>query len=412
MTESSSEESRYTGSGNKAARKLLTVGIVTTSFPVYTGHASGIFVERLVRALCQHVDLRVLLPSPDQAMDSPEDSAYSVICFRYGPRGWQKLAHRPGGIPDALKRNDRSLLLIPFFVLMMFLSCIRLAGRVDLLHGNWSIAGMLAAAAARLRGKPSLVTLRGEDINRAKNSRIFKMILKRSTILNHYSVCVSQAMCEELSAMFPELADRILFIPNGVNSPESIGERCFHDPVRLVTVGSCIQRKRLDVILRAIAQPGVKGKVILRVVGDGPELVNLTGLVRELGVAGNVEFLGAVPPARVWDHLKWADIFVFSSESEGRPNAVLEAMATRLPVVASDIPGVSELIDADLGVLYPVGNADALAESLRAMIRNPEEALQYGINAQAALDRMGLTWAASAERYFSVYEKMIDREIC
>lgn len=385
----------------------LRVGVVTTSFPI-TGHvSSGVFVERLVAHLPQTVAATVLTPCSDSKFVARPDSPYRLKCFTYGPRGWMRLAHKPGGIPDALRRRDPAVLLLPVLLPAMFIACLRLAGRSDILHGNWSVSAVIAAIAARLRGRAAVATLRGEDIIRAESSRLFRLILSLCLALNHRTIVVSEAMRETLCRRYPRWASRIEFIPNGVSIPKLPPRTGFHVPLRLVVVASLIQRKRIDTLIRAMAE-FAENNSVLRIVGDGALRRDLEALSHELGVAQRVEFVGNVPPEEVERHLRWADIFVFASESEGRPNAVLEAMASGLPVVATDLPGITEIVvGSGAGKVFPVGDEVGLAGALHSILESSATYTAFASAGPDWLRRNRLTWEACAERYAASFHSVV-----
>jgi glycosyltransferase involved in cell wall biosynthesis len=386
----------------------LCVGVVTTSFPVVKSSSSGIFVERLVAHIAECAEVTVLVPCPDRDIDQPQEKPYRIEFFSYGIKKWQRLAHYPGGIPDAIRRRDPALLLLPIFIPAMFLACLRLAGKVDIIHGNWSVPGLIAAIAARMRGRPAITTVRGTDVNRAERSLLFRLFLKSTLMLNRYIVVVSEEMRDSLCGRFPLWADRIVFIPNGV-SVEGAGSRPpFRSPMRLLTVGSLIRPKRIETLLSALSQIQHIVNVSLRIVGEGPERDNLEEIANRLSIREYVEFAGSVPPEEVERHLQWADIFVFASESEGRPNVILEAMAAGLPVVATDIPGVRELLGADAGLLFSVGDAPALVRCIRTLISDPDGSHDMGRMAARRIKDNDLTWDTAARRYIALYKDAIE----
>lgn len=381
------------------------VGIVTTSFPVTKSSSSGVFVERLAARIGRRADLTVLVPSPDGHTDVPAGKPYRVSLFSYGKKQWQRLAHHPGGIPDALRRRDPVILLIPLFVSAMFIACLRLAGKVDIMHGNWSVPGLVAAVAARIRRVPAIATVRGEDVTRIDQSLLFRLIFKSLLIMNHYVVVVSEAMQANLRNRFTRWSEKIVFIPNGVSIDSTGIKPPFRSPLRLLSVGSLIRRKRIETLLNALSELKNQPTISLRIIGDGPEREYLEETARSLAVQDFVSFAGNVPPEEIAEHLQWADIFVFASESEGRPNAVLEAMAAGLPVIATDIPGVRELIETDSGMLYPVGDASALAQCIQDMAGNQDRAFSMGRAGIQRINDSGLTWGTAARRYIMLYEK-------
>jgi glycosyltransferase involved in cell wall biosynthesis len=385
------------------APRQLHVGVITTSFPVTDGSSSGIFIERLISHIAAREIVTVLVPCPEDKIDQLRGNSYDIKCFRYGPPRWLSLAHRPGGIPDAIRRRDPAIGLLPLLIFTMFMASLRVAGKVDIIHGNWSIPGLVGAVAAKLRGRPSIVTVRGEDVNRANRSKLFKLVLWACLSMNRYTVVVSEAMRDLLIKQFPGKSDRIVFIPNGVSVAESSNRPAYRSPLRLLTVSSLIRRKRIESLIEMVRHLADIGNVVLRIVGDGPERQNLEGITKRLHLQDNIQFVGAVAPEMVEQQLFWADIFVFSSESEGRPNVILEAMAAGLPVVATDIPGVHELLYPDCGLLVPVGDTIGLARSIMILASNPNEGRHLGDNARARIEDSDLTWVNSARCYESVY---------
>ena len=319
-----------------------------------------------------------------------------------------RLAHRPGGIPDAIRRRDLSLLLLPLFIPAMFLACIRLAASVDVIHGNWSGPGLIGAIAARLMGRPAVATLRGSDVDRAKRSFVFRWILHACVSLNSRTVVVSEHIQRDIRQQFPRYARRIDFIPNGVTVGEiSVSER-FRTPVRLVTISNLIASKRVDILLHALVAQRIPSGVILRIIGDGPERKRLETLAQALDISERVEFVGQVPPTEIQQNLDWADIFVFASESEGRPNVILEAMAAGLPIVAADIPGTKELL-LDNGILVPPGDAEGFSRAINSYIDDPANAINLGRQARQSIVERSLSWEHTGKRYGALYRDLARR---
>ena len=128
-------------------------------------------------------------------------------------------------------------------------------------------------------------------------------------------------------------------------------------PVRLVTLGRLSREKGHDVLLRAVAGLRDRGsRMTLDLVGDGPERVALEALAAELGLGAIVTFRGQLLDADVARAYAAADAFVLPSRSEGFGVALVEAMATGLPVVATRSGGPEDIVLAGDGVL--VGSAD------------------------------------------------------
>ena len=110
-------------------------------------------------------------------------------------------------------------------------------------------------------------------------------------------------------------------------------------------------------------------------VGDGLDAANLKALARRDGLAGRVTITGSVPRGRVFDTMRASDLLVFPSHAEGLPNVVMEAMAVGLPVVATDVGGMREVVLPEAtGLLVPPRNVEALVAGIERVLRRPEEA--------------------------------------
>jgi glycosyltransferase involved in cell wall biosynthesis len=163
-------------------------------------------------------------------------------------------------------------------------------------------------------------------------------------------------------------------------------------PHRLLSVGRLVPKKGVDQVLRAAALARGHGlEVQLRVVGDGPEGPALRYLARRLAL--DASFVGAVAPDRVQPHLAWADALVLGcrrardGDEDGIPNAMLEAMAAGLPVIASDGGAVTEVLrPGDTGWLAGEG-AGALAAAIAQAFAAPDERARRARRARLEVHR-------------------------
>jgi glycosyltransferase involved in cell wall biosynthesis len=129
--------------------------------------------------------------------------------------------------------------------------------------------------------------------------------------------------------------------------------------------------------------------------------------VAELGLLGSVEFLGWVD--NISSLLPRWDVFVLPSLEEGFPIAALDAMAAGLPVVASAVGGVPELIeDGKTGWLVPPRDVEALASRLRLLLKNPEQKLGMGAAGQARV-RDHFSPTQMIESFARLYDELVDR---
>lgn len=388
------------------------MGLVTTSFPVAENPAAGVFVARLAAQLGRRVRLSVLTPSATSPVLQPDGAEYTVRCFRYAPRGWRKLAHEPGGIPAALKRDRRLWALLAVFLTSMLLACRRLARSCDLIHANWSAVGAIAGMAAAVTSTPVVTTLRGTDVKRLRGSLVDRLLLRLCLRTNAFVICVSESVRDQVLQLHPHRARNVLVIPNGVDegllSIRRSYDRAQDRPLRIVSVGSLVPGKGMELLLRATRIVRDRDNVRVTIIGDGPERARLNELISASDLAGCVRLPGIIPPAEIAEHLAKADVFVLASHFEGRPNALLEAMASGLPAIASRIPGVIDLLnDGATGLLFEPGDAEALAACLLRLTRDAALRSGLGKGARAFVLEQGLTWHKAAERYLNVYRAAV-----
>lgn len=171
------------------------------------------------------------------------------------------------------------------------------------------------------------------------------------------------------------------------------------------TVTRFLPQKDPETLVRVLARivaaiPGAQGVVV----GDGPMRPQVERLVDELGVGASVHLLG--PRHDVATLIPAFDVFLFTSRWEGLPRVVVEAAAAGLPIVATDVGGVSELLDDDSAVLVPAGDADALTAGVLALLQDRRRASSLG---QAASGRAGAFGVeAMADDLQRLYERLTD----
>jgi glycosyltransferase involved in cell wall biosynthesis len=144
------------------------------------------------------------------------------------------------------------------------------------------------------------------------------------------------------------------------------------------TVGRLNEIKRQDVLLRAFAKVRAElSETRLLLVGDGPLRQQLEALAKELGIAPAVHFAGYQPSSASF--LQAMNVFALTSRSEGMPQAVLEAAVAKLPIIASRVGGLPEVIqDGRTGLLFEAGDDEALSKGLRELLTNAPLAQRLG----------------------------------
>jgi glycosyltransferase involved in cell wall biosynthesis len=311
--------------------------------------------------------------------------------------------------PAARRHREKS---DPVQMTAFELSALRVVGalaasrKIDRCLLFFTIPGWASALRLSLRGIPYVVSLRGGDVpGFDPNLRLFHTILtpiRRLALGRARAVVANSRGLAELSRRTDPVPVRI--IPNGVDislygRAADLARR--PGPVRLLFVGRLAKQKNLDFLLTQLAALGEASAppFELHLAGGGPLDSHLRQRAQELGLTGRVVWHGPLDRAHVVELYGQCDIFVFPSSFEGMPNVVLEAMASALPVLASDIMGTNELVvPGQTGYLHPPDDAAAFRTGLMRLLTDPEHARRLG---QAGRERVRreYTWQATARAY-------------
>ena len=303
-------------------------------------------------------------------------TAYDVVVAAHGPGPLRSAAEGAGARYVPLEHVRREIDPRQDLLALRELAALCRRTRPQILHANCSkagFAGMLAAALTRVPVR--IYTTHGWPFvwSSGLSQRVYvwgdRLIGRLATRI----VCVSEA--ERRAALQARIcrAGRMVVIPNAVDvGPATAFVRRNGLPT-IVSVGRLAAPKDFPTLLAALAQLET-GSYRARVVGDGPQRAALEADAERLGLSA-VEFLGERDD--VPELLRAAHVFVLPTRSEAHPMSVLEAMAAGLPVVASDVGGVPELLDGH-GLLVPPGDADALAVALRRLIDDPALRARHG----------------------------------
>jgi len=187
---------------------------------------------------------------------------------------------------------------------------------------------------------------------------------------SHGVIVNSLAVGSAVARHEPVLSGRLWVVPNGVRSMARRARmaRPTGAPLTIVCVANLIAYKGHTTLLGAVRQLRPRGWSLL-LVGEGPERESIGRMIASANLQERVFMLGR--RSDVHDILDAADLVVLPSYSEGMPNAVLEAMAHGIPVVASDVGGVRSLLGSGAGIVVAPGDDQALTDALQRLIDDP-----------------------------------------
>jgi glycosyltransferase involved in cell wall biosynthesis/SAM-dependent methyltransferase len=342
----------------------MKIAVFTTSYPTHPDDFAGRFVSGLVERLREGGD-EVTVVAPG-------------VYRTYG------LSSDGGGIVRAAKRRPWAA---PLLLGSMVRALRRAARDADLVHAHWLAGG----AVALLAGKPFVVTLHGtisggrlDDFELLKNPpRLARRVLRGARGV----ICVSEALTQ---AAHEAGFEQAVFIPNGIEIPETVGEEA--EPPEVFYTGRLAPEKGIEEL--AAASEGLN----LVVSGDGP----LRPLLPQA--------LGFLSRAELERRYERAAIVVCPSRSEGFGVVCAEAMAHGKPVVASAVGGLVNLVEHErTGLLVPPRDPEALRAALDRLLADRELRLRLG---EAGREKIiaGYSWDKVVGETRAVYERALAAE--
>jgi glycosyltransferase involved in cell wall biosynthesis len=263
----------------------------------------------------------------------------------------------------------------------------------------------------RSRGKlPYIISLRGSDVP-GYNIRLgldYKLMtgLFRRIWSCAAAVVANSEGLRRLALEFMPTLD-IGVIPNGIDTEKYYPSQKQEPakPIKALAVCRLISRKRIDLLIEAVGQTRELGlDVRLNIAGEGNLMETLKKLANGLKAADRVIFMGRVPAEQMPDVYRDNDIFVMSSAHEGMSNAMLEAMASGLPIITTRCEGVEELV-ADNGVVVEQAQPEEIARAIKKLADNPQTLRQMSL---ASRQRAALySWPSVAARYIRCYQQVL-----
>lgn len=256
----------------------------------------------------------------------------------------------------------------------------------DVLHAHIYEAGIPAVILGKCNGIPVIITEHSSAFPR-KLIRGINRLMARFAFEHANLVCpVSNDLMKHIEAygiranfrVIPNVVDTSLFVPRNRTERE-------HNKKRLLLVAMLTDVKGVPYLIEALKILRTRrSDFVLDIIGDGPRRHEYEMMVKRLGLNSVVRFYGFKPKHDVAEFMRNADVFVLPSLWENLPCVIIEAMASGLPVVATNVGGIPEIVNNEVGVLVPPRDADALAHALDSMLQNINTYSSQKIAAYAA----------------------------
>jgi glycosyltransferase involved in cell wall biosynthesis len=250
--------------------------------------------------------------------------------------------------------------------------------RANIVQSQHFFANGYAVAAARLLGSREIGAIRGDAFEEMESN---PGLLGKLSLFLPRTLAVNSSVAMANAVTLGVEPDRLFFLPNVVDSGLFRPERSQpKSTVTILVAGSLVPVKRLDRCLRAIASLPVDSALAVEtlVVGDGPMRASLEALARQLGLSPpRLEFCGSADEMTSW--FRRADILLLTSDREGTPNVILEAMASEIPVIATRVGGVEALVrHNETGLLVDRDDEAGLSQAILDLVLSAEKRRKFG----------------------------------
>ena len=386
---------------------------VVTAFPRGEGDPIAPWLVELLRRLrARGHDIEVLASSY-RGLPDHVHHGIPVHRFRYFPARWERLTHEETA-PDRMRRSPLYAVM-PLFFLVGGMRRARKLGRArryDIIHVHWPMPmALLGWAARRGHRAPMVTTFYGIELRWVQSRLPFlRWLVRWAARASAQAVAISTYTARELRKIVDTPVD---VIPYTAELPPPAPVARSRDGERsILFVGRLIERKGVAHLIRALGTVRRAVPARLVIVGDGPERGSLEHLAQATGVASHVEFLGRVSDEALRHAYASADAFVLPSvldqrqDTEGLGVVLLEAMNYGVPVVASDIGGITDIVQHErTGLLVPPGDESALARALTRLLSDPELARALGAGGTRLL-RETFSWDSVVQRWEDVYTRV------
>jgi glycosyltransferase involved in cell wall biosynthesis len=285
-----------------------------------------------------------------------------------------------------------------------------LARSADLVHAQAFASVVPGMVVKRALGVPLVSTYHTSHFLRRASSPFWRPVFRRMIRAADHNLAASAEIARVAEEVAPGV--RVEALVNGVDTelfrpvapalePPPPGRR------RLVAARRLFPKNGVEYLVRALPALATRADVEAVLIGDGPERGRLEALARELGVAERTRFLGSRPHADMPGLVCSAELAIVPSLVEATSVAALEAMSCGVPVAASDVGGLPEIVDASVGALFRPGDPDDLARTVAALLQRPD-LRALGLRAR---ERVVARWSNErlAERHLEIYRTLLER---
>jgi glycosyltransferase involved in cell wall biosynthesis len=418
--------------------KVLVIGSV---YPRFQEDAEVPWLRTSVAHLKKAgVDIQVLAPAY-KGLKSHDIDGTHVNRFRYAPASWEILTHEEGAPSKMASKPWLQLLAIPY-IINGFFQCIRICRKwkPDVIHAHWPFPhAYIALGAAKLFRIPLVLNFHGAELLLIRKKKWVKPLLKfaigqAQAIFANSSFTAGKIKAlrnvnvewspygttlETSRSQVERRADEFSHPQQNIvesKDPVTVTPHAVNSKFKILFVGRHIERKGITYLIEA-AKYLPRDNFEIRIVGVGDLTEQLHVIANEVKQSNpnsaEIIFTGKLSPEDLANEYKTANVFVLPAivdskgDTEGLGVVLIEAMELDLPIVASNVGGIPDVvIDNESGILVPEKNPVALADAFKRLAADPSLTERLLAGARKRISEC-FTWDGIIERQIDVYNKVI-----
>jgi glycosyltransferase involved in cell wall biosynthesis len=410
--------------------KVLVIGSV---YPRFQEDAEVPWLRTSIAHLKKAgVEIQVLAPAY-KGLKSHDIDGTHVNRFRYAPASWEILTHEEGAPSKMASKPWLQLLAIPY-IINGFFQCIRICRkwRPDVIHAHWPFPhAYIALGAAKLYKIPLVLNFHGAELLLIRKKKWVKPLLKfaigqAQAIFANSSFTAGKIKAlrnvdvewspygttlEGASLPLASAADAASATPSSGGTPQRLEPHAINNKFKILFVGRHIERKGICYLIEA-AKYLPRDKFEIRIVGVGDLTEQLKQQAAAVNDGAEIIFTGKLSPEDLANEYKTANVFTLPAivdhkgDTEGLGVVLIEAMELGLPIVASNVGGIPDVVvDGESGILVPEKDPAALADAFKRLEADPTLIQKLLAGARNRIDKC-FTWDGIIERQVEVYKRL------
>ena len=391
----------------------LKVLIISSVYPRFHEDKEVPWLRESVHRLkASGVDVNLLVPSYNKLKSHYIDNV-PVYRFRYAPKRWEHLTHDEGA-PNKLDKHPLFFLLAIPYILSGFFWCLYLTKRknYDLIHVHWPFPhGLIALSAKWFCQKPIILHFYGASLLLVHQYPFVRPVLKFLLMQRLTVVAISRFVASKIKAIRQV---PVQVIPYGAAvKPRLLIKHKSSSPFRVLFVGRHIERKGIIYLIRAIEKLGAGSEIECRIVGTG----HITECLKQAAAKTRntrIVFTGQLSNESLLSEYANANVFVLPAivdsrgDTEGLGVVLLEAINFSLPIIATNVGGIPDVVLHDeTGLLVPEKDVNELACAILRVKDNPALVETVTSNAINHASRF-FAWDSIIHRLITVYQYAVN----